>query len=233
MAWPWLWSQRWTDLLFQHWPVEVTKLRPLVPERLDIEQYEGTAWVAVTPFRISRMGFRGAPIPPFAISELNVRTYVTDGRRSGVWFLSLDAASRFFVMAGRGMYRLPYVFAGIRTRREGSRIRYEATRPDGTAFTATYGPSGIAFRPAPGSFDHWCVERYCLYAGAGPRLWRAEIAHAPWELSPATVAIERNDMLSVHGLAASGPAAPPRYASPLDVVIGPPVSLRLFPTGAP
>ena len=217
---PWLWSQRWNDLLFQHWPIEPSALRPLVPEALGIERYNGTAWVAVTPFRISRMGLRGVPLPPFRVPELNVRTYVTDGRRSGVWFLSLDAASRFFVRAGRALYRLPYVYAGIQVRREGSRVHYHAARPEGTTFKAAYHPTGPAVRPELGSFDHWCVERYCLYAGgADSGLWRARIYHPPWELMPAAVAIERNDMLAVHGLAPCGPAAPSRFALPMDVNI--------------
>jgi hypothetical protein len=227
MPWPWLWSQRWSELLFLHWPVDPAALRPLIPTALDIERFDGTAWVAVAPFRISRMRFRGVPLPPFGVPEMNVRTYVTDGRRSGVWFLSLDAASRFFVLGGRALYHLPYVHADIRVRREGAAVHYSAARPDGTTFRAAYQPAGAAVRPEPGSFDRWCVERYCLYAGgAGSSLRRADISHRPWDLMPATVALERNDMLAVHGLSPAGPAAPPRMALPLDVVIWPPTAAR-------
>ena len=217
---PWLWSQRWSDLLFQHWPVDPAVLRPLVPPALNIEEFGGTAWVAVAPFRITRMRFRGVPLPPFGSPEMNVRTYVTDGRRSGVWFLSLDAGSRFFVSAGRALYRLAYVHADIRVGREGHLVRYNSARPDGTTYAATYQPAGVPSRPEPGSFDHWCVERYRLFAGGtGSGLREAEIFHRPWELMPATVTPGRNDMLSVHGITPCGPPAPPRMALPLDVRI--------------
>ena len=58
---------------------------------------------------------RGTPAVPWlsAFPELNVRTYVTCGRKPGVWFFSLDASSALAVAAARAAYKLPYFHSHI------------------------------------------------------------------------------------------------------------------------
>ena len=74
---------RWTNLLFAHWPVPVEAIRPLVPERLEIDTFDGHAWIGIVPFRMEDVAPRFLPaVPgPGAFPELNVRTYVRLGRR--------------------------------------------------------------------------------------------------------------------------------------------------------
>ena len=81
-------AQQWHDLLFIHWPIEVGKLRSLVPEPLVIDSFEGSAWLAVVPFHMSGIHLRGLPTLPklSAFAELNVRTYVTVEGKPGVYF---------------------------------------------------------------------------------------------------------------------------------------------------
>jgi uncharacterized protein len=214
-------SQRWSELTFIHWPVPAGRLRPLVHPALEIQEHGGTAWVAVTPFRIDRMRVGPIPLPPFEMPELNVRTYVAHGARAGVWFLSLDAGSRLAVLGARLSYRLPYVYARMTVQPERSIVSYRSSRPDGTGFRGDTVSHG-GFEPATvGSFDEWAVERYRLYAGqGGSALWTAEIQHDPWRLAEAEVTLQQNDMLAVHGLEATGEAAPARKAAPVDVKIG-------------
>src|SRR5437867_2588447 len=90
---PWVMAQTWHDLLFAHWPVPAVALRPVIPAFLDVDTFEGEAWIGVVPFRMSGVHPRFVPSLPglSAFPELNVRTYVTDGERPGVWFFSLDA----------------------------------------------------------------------------------------------------------------------------------------------
>ncbi len=47
-------AQSWQDLLFAHWPVPAGELRRWVPEQLPLDTFDGTAWIAVTPFRPCR-----------------------------------------------------------------------------------------------------------------------------------------------------------------------------------
>ena len=104
---------RWLDLLFAHWPVPLDVLRPLIPAGLELDTFDGQAWLGVVPFRMEDVGPRFLPAPPGpgAFPELNVRTYVTRRGRGGVWFLSLDAASRLAVEGARAAFHLPYVHA--------------------------------------------------------------------------------------------------------------------------
>lgn len=219
---PWLIRQSWHDLLFLHWPVPAAALRELIPLSLAIEEFAGSAWVAVTPFRMSGIRFRHLPTLPVAsrFEELNVRTYVAYQDWPGVWFFSLDAGSRLAVLAARWLYGLPYVHARMRQRREGEAIVYHSERADGTCFTASYQPSGPAAESKPGSLEYFLTERYCLYAlDRSGTLQRAAIDHVPWPLQPATALVDRNDMLGVHGISAGGPPVTTHFARRLDVEV--------------
>src|SRR5256885_599242 len=47
-----LMRMQWRDLLFMHWPVPVEVIRPLIPrpDRLQIDTFDGMAWVGLVPF---------------------------------------------------------------------------------------------------------------------------------------------------------------------------------------
>src|ERR1700674_1035433 len=96
-------TQSWPDLLFAHWPVDAEKLRALIPERLEIDTFDGRAWLAVVPFRMTNVRLRGTPAVPWlsAFPELNMRTYVTYDGEPGVWFFSLDAGNSLAVAIAR------------------------------------------------------------------------------------------------------------------------------------
>jgi uncharacterized protein len=213
-------GQTWDDLLFVHHRVPVETLRPLVPERLEVQQHSGSAWLAVTPFVVTGLRARGLPAFPFVSSfrELNVRTYVTHDGKPGIWFFSLDASSQLAVEAARRLYRLPYFRADISTRRRGGEILYDCSRDDGKAFSAAYRPDGLVFKPEPGSLEHFLTERYCLYAEHEAELYRAEIHHRPWPLRTAEARIDLNTM-SPFKLPPDEPLT--HYSARQDVVIWP------------
>jgi uncharacterized protein YqjF (DUF2071 family) len=215
----------WHDLLFAHWALAPEALRPLVPPTLSLDTLDGRAWLAVAPFHMSDVAPRGIPALPgvSAFPELNVRTYVTRDGKPGVLFFSLDAGSRLGVEAARLLYHLPYFHAAMSVTPDGAGVRYASRRRDRRApaaeFSARYAPEGPAARPAPGSLEHFLVERYCLYAPApSGRLYRAEIHHAPWPLQPASAAIEANTVAAAAGVRL--PGGPPllHFARRLDVV---------------
>src|SRR5690349_19174042 len=52
---PWIMAQTWHNLLFAHWPVPLAALRPLVPAPLEIDTYDGQAWIGIIAFRLSRV----------------------------------------------------------------------------------------------------------------------------------------------------------------------------------
>jgi uncharacterized protein YqjF (DUF2071 family) len=198
---PWILSQSWHHLLFAHWPVSPEVLRPLIPHGLELDTYEGQAWLGVVPFDIQDFKLRGVVSLPFmsAFPELNVRTYVKTGDKPGVWFFSLDAASKLAVEGARTLYHLPYFNAQMSIRVEGEAIIYSSRRTHRNArpavFQASYRPTGPVYRAQPGALDHWLTERYCLYAAdERGQLFRGEIHHPPWPLQPAEADITMNTM---------------------------------------
>jgi uncharacterized protein YqjF (DUF2071 family) len=216
-------AMRWHDLLFSHWPIDGRFLRPLIPPALQIDTYEGQAWIGVVPFRMT--GVRPRYVPPLpglsAFAEINLRTYVTAENKPGVWFFSLDAANRLAVWGARWTYHLPYYFARISVHEKDGWIVYASTRRSGgtACFAGTYGPTGEPYRAAPGSIDHWLTERYCLYAADGKgRLFRGDIHHTPWPLQPAAAEIQSNTMTAPLGLNLPPTPSLLHFARRLDVI---------------
>lgn len=224
----WVWRQSWCDLLFAHWPIPASVLQPLVPEPLEVQEFDGTSWVGVVPFRMTGVMRRPLPALPYfsAFEELNLRLYVEAQGRPGVWFLSLDAANAVAVWAARRFFHLPYEHAkmSLTVRPEGG-VEYQSSRlsePRGTAFEAIYGPVGEPYCSEPGSLEHWLTERYCLYAQApSGHLYRGEVHHRAWPLQQAEASIARNDLLQPHGLEVSGPPALLHFSRRIDVVVWP------------
>jgi uncharacterized protein YqjF (DUF2071 family) len=219
-------GQTWRRLLFAHWKVRADELRQHVPRPLEVDTFDGAAWLAVTPFVLTGLRARATLPPPLlsAFPELNVRTYVVYGDKPGIMFFSLDAASRLAVLAARRFYRLPYFYARISERRHREQIRYESRRQDGkggdAAFRARYFSRGAPVPAEPGSLDAFLTERYCLYIVDERTPFRAEIHHPPWQLEPAEGEIELNTM-PPPGLALLDQQPLLHFAERQDVLIWP------------
>ena len=114
----WAMTQRWNDLLFAHWPVPAAQMAALLPEGLEADTFQGSAWLGVVPFWMDRIKVRGVPPIPGARSfpDLNLRTYVRDQRTGtpGVYFFSLDAQQSAGSGGGAHFYHLPYYWAEMR-----------------------------------------------------------------------------------------------------------------------
>jgi uncharacterized protein YqjF (DUF2071 family) len=193
---PWVMGQTCDDLLFAHWRVDPGLLRPHVPERLTLDEHQGSAWIGVAPFVVTGLRARGTLPLPYVSSfrELNVRTYVTLDDKPGIWFFSLDLSSRVAVAAARRLYRLPSFPADITFDRSPERVLYECVRNEEKAFSCAYRSLGPPAAPAPESLEQFLVERYCLYAEHERQLFRAEIHHRPWPLEAAEASIDLNTM---------------------------------------
>jgi len=216
--------QTWNDLLFAHWPVEHDSLRPLVPSQLALDRFDGKCWVAVTPFHMTNV--RGRAMPPFPglarFPELNVRTYVTVGGKPGVYFFSLDAASRAAVWGARSVYKLPYFYAQMEVESEGQLIHYRSHRHGGAAeFRGHYRPVRPVRLRENGTLEHWLTERYCLYTLSRGSIYQAEIHHVPWPLQDAEATIESNTMAAAAQIPLPNSAPLLHFAKKLDVLIWP------------
>lgn len=206
--------QRWHDLLFAHWPIPADDMQRLLPDALMVDTWDGEAWVAVVPFRMTHINLRGLPPVPLthAMLEFNVRTYVTYKGVPGVWFFSLDASNRLIVEVARGWYNLPYFNAGMHLNRHSDTVYYAMHRTDRRAnpalFAGSYWPTSDVFFSQPGTLESWLTERYYLYAiDRNSRVYRGRIHHAPWPLQHAGADMHINSATASHGI--NLPATPP------------------------
>jgi uncharacterized protein YqjF (DUF2071 family) len=215
----------WHDLCFLHWRVDAAALAPLVPDGLELETFDGSAWIAVVPFHMTDVSPRGLPrfrrLADFA--ELNVRTYVTAGGKPGVWFFSLDATQPLAVRVARACFHLAYVDARIDTRRLGDVVHYTSERTHlggGVAeLDVRYRPTGPPAEAAAGTLEDFLTARYCLYAATRRgQVLRQDIDHDPWPLQPAEAEIARCTMTRPLGIDLGDEPPLAHFAERLDVV---------------
>jgi len=217
--------QRWRDLLFVHWPVSAERVRPLVPSALALDCRDGLAWITLIPFWIaeSRPSWMPRGLAQ-AFLETNLRTYVRgpDGE-PGIYFFSLEAASAIAVVGARVGSGLPYFPAAMSRRVADDRIVYASRRrlgpPARLAVTWRVGePIGSA---APGSHEHFLIERYTLYVERRAGLFRGRVRHAPYPLRRAAIETLSESVLAAPDL--PRPASPPlcQHSPGVDVDILP------------
>lgn len=229
MAAPWLFRMRWLDLLFAHWPVDGEALRAHLPADVELETFDDRAWLGVVPFTMADVSPRGLPALPrlSRFPEVNVRTYVRHRGVPGVWFLSLDAASRPTVWGGQAVFHLPYHLARMRAGRDeaGFVDSVSRRRAADVRFGARYRAIGPVEAAAPGSFDEWSTDRKRLFSiDRGGTIWRSEIDHAAWPLQPAAGFVAAADVAGALGLSLPDDEEPIlRYAARIDVRGWPPV----------
>lgn len=250
----WAATERWNDLLYAHWPVAASSIAPLVPDGLQVDTFQGTAWLGVVPFWIDRIKIRGVPPIPGALRfpELNLRTYVRDQQTGtpGMYFFSLEANNLLVVGLGRACYRLPYHWAEMsleqRTEREFvfySRRRF-ASRP--VQFRARYrglGPTSKLAECHSGTLEHFLMERSCLFtSNRAGQTFRANLHHVAGPLEEAEADIERNDLAAAVGVELPDEEPVLHYSRRLAVYLWPaqlvrpalmtrPVAAAVTPTG--
>jgi uncharacterized protein len=219
----WIMRQNWGKLLFIHWSIPAHILRPLIPNKLTIDTYNGEAWIGVVPFTM--WGIRAAFVPPVpgihACHELNIRTYVHYEGVPGVWFLSLDANSNLAVWGARTFFFLPYFNAEMRLEQVGAKIHYLSHRTHKNTtpaeFVANWSIGDRLPETQPGSLEFFLTERYCLYSFNKNNLYRCRIHHRPWPLRQATLNSYYSTMLESHGLPAPTSTPLLHYAESLKV----------------
>jgi uncharacterized protein YqjF (DUF2071 family) len=220
---PWNMYQSWYETLFIHWKIPIDQMRTLVPDPLEIDTFDGNAWLGIVPFRVADAHLRHFPRIPFLsdFPELNVRTYVKYKEKPGVYFFSLEAPHIINVELARLFAHLPYMYALMTMRHDDNYTLFESQRfgRSQACMAVSYGPNSNVFLADPGTVDHWLTERYCLYTRKErDGLFRQEIHHAPWPLQRARAMIGFNTMLAPLGL--ETPVEPPllHYAAEQHVV---------------
>jgi hypothetical protein len=226
-------TQRWNDLLLAHWPVSAPKMEALLPQWLEPDTFQATAWLGAVPFWLDRIKIRGVPTIPGMRSfpDLNLRTYVRDRDTGtpGIFFFSVDSSNALAVAAARVVYRLPYHLAEMRleprSEREFAFYSRRRFQRENVIFKVRYrglGPSRKTAEIQAGTLEYFVTERPYLFSTnrAGQPI-RANLHHVPWPLEEAEAEIERNDLAASIGLELPNMEPVLHYSRRLAVYIWP------------
>ncbi|MFT3702455.1 MAG: DUF2071 domain-containing protein [Agriterribacter sp.] len=175
--------QEWNRALFLHWKIPVETLRPLIPEGITIDTFNGECWLSIVAFTMEKI--RPVILPSLgAISnfhEINIRTYVVNNNKPGVYFLSIEAGKTLSVLIAKFLSELPYQKSNIKRTTDDEADHYSSTNfKRGFEFNASF-KIGMPVAQKT-ELEKWLTERYCLYLKNGSKLYRYEIHHKEWGL---------------------------------------------------
>jgi uncharacterized protein len=219
--------QNWYRISFLHWPCDPALLQARLPVGLEIDTFDQTGWVGLTPFHL--MGLRPPFLPAMSyvsdFPEMNLRTYVRGPSGPGIWFFSLDAAAVAAALGARLTYGLPYYWSSMTVRATGrSRIHYTSARAGAAADITVDVGEAIA---RPDDLVLFLTERYRLYTRFLGRLVMAPVEHGPWPLHRAAIVGFQETVRQAANLPAGGDApALVHYSPGVHVRIGAPCPMR-------
>ena len=217
---------RWDEIAFVHWRCEPGAVQRLLPPGLEPDLFEGSAWIGIVPFHasIAPVGFPEVPwISHFP--EMNVRTYVrTADGRSGVWFVTLDAARLTAVAIARATYGVNYRWAKMRFARLGDYVLYESrrrSRKSRRPWCRLALEIGEAQTPSQASaLDHFLTTRWRFFCSPRGRLAEGFVQHDPWPLHAARLLHLEGDLLRSTGITPSDPDPVCHYSEGVPVRMG-------------
>jgi uncharacterized protein YqjF (DUF2071 family) len=194
--------QDWLDLAYVHWRYEPSVVQALLPVGLEVDTFDGSAWVGLIPFSMRRIGLPHGPAVPYlgSFAEVNVRTYVRGHGRPGVWFFSLDVDRLLPALVARISYRLPYCFGRTSHVRTGDTLTTLVRRrwPERVADSRIEITMGAPV--AATELDIFLTARWGLYSRTRRGVRHASVDHEPWPLRAATLNDLDDALVSAAGL---------------------------------
>lgn len=175
----WKYYQEWNNNLFFHWTIPFDILRKCVPEKLKIDTFDGKCYVSLVAFTMQKIR------PKYLLSisfisdfdEVNLRTYIDDDNKKGVYFLNIEAKKLLSIFIAKSVSGLSYQKSNIK--RTGT--RYTSTNiQKGFHLTTEFEiKQELEYKT---ELDKWLTERYCLYLDKDNKLYRYDIHHKEWRL---------------------------------------------------
>lgn len=208
-------TQDWRHLLFAHWSYEPEVVEALLPSHLrdhgvELDTFDGRAYVGLIPFQMRNLRLRGLPKIPTTsdFPEINVRTYVTHRGRPAVWFFSLDTPQVLPTLVARTAFRLPYCLAQasvtVTGSEPGSIVAGSVARRWPQKATSTMA-ARIGQPATPSPLTEFLTSRWGLVAtaslfGRAPAVWYGPIQHEPWPLYEAELLDLDDELFAAAGL---------------------------------
>lgn len=228
---PWVMKQTWHDLLFAHYPVKLELLQKLVPPVIQLDSYNGSAWIGIVPFHVQN--HRARLLPPIPgidrFSQLNIRTYVTVNGKRGVYFIRVDMNHLIAGVLAKTFYYMPFQAATIKMKQNDQTIHFNSQKngQHQFEFQCKYKPITLPFYAAKGSFEQWLVERYSFYAlNKKGEVVRSDILHDYWPLQLVEGEISNHSILLNVGIQVAKDEPILHYAKKMEALLWPVVRVK-------
>ncbi len=217
--------QQWRDLAYIHWRYAPDVVQGLLPAGLEVDTYDGSAWVGLIPFSMRGIGVPRLPAVPYfgSFPEINVRTYVRRDGVPGVWFFSLDVNRLIPAVVARTTYLLPYCWGRAANRIEGGLLRSDVERRwPVRARSHTTVRIGESI-DKPDDLAVFLSARWGLYSrGVFGGLMYAPVDHEPWPLQRAELESIDQNVVQAAGLPAPSGDPHVMFSRGVSVRIGRP-----------
>jgi uncharacterized protein YqjF (DUF2071 family) len=218
--------QQWTELAYFHWPYEPNAVQQLLPPGVNVDTFDGDAWVGLIPFEMRKVQIGSTPPLPWLGSfiEINVRTYVTDslGRRAD-WFFSLDVPRSVIVAVARSMFSLPYCWAQATHVEHEDRHHYEMNRRwprnSGPHADMRFSVGERIEDVAVGDLEHFLCSRWALLTKRRSQLLYGSVHHQRWPLHRVDDVEIDQTIIEAAGLPSPNGAPHALYSPGVDVGI--------------
>lgn len=192
--------QNWERLTFLHWAQRAADVQSRLPRGLEIDTFDGMAWVGLTPFEVTGLRFPGFPVFPgiSRFPEMNLRTYVRgpDGE-PGIWFFTLEADRMAAVLGARISYRLPYHWARMRIEDTNGVLAYNSRGVFDSSEARIEIRRGQPIRP--NELEIFLTARFRLYTLFSHRIAYAQVQHEPWPLHSAEAVTVKQNLVERYG----------------------------------
>lgn len=194
--------QQWRDLAYVHWRYDPSAVAALLPPGLEVDTFDGSAWVGLIPFSMRDIGLARGPSMPYfgSFAEVNVRTYVRVGKIPGVWFFSLDVDRLLPALVARTTYRLPYCWGDTSHHRDGDVLRTVVRRRWPQRVQESRIEIEMGNPLVADEFAVFLTARWGLYSRSRSGLRYAPVDHEPWPLREARVRSVDDVLVQAAGL---------------------------------
>ncbi len=178
----WKYYQEWNNVLFLHWKFTPEELLPLIPKGVELDTFNGDAYLSLVVFTMEKIRPRGFPSLSFisTFHEINIRTYVKDDM-PGVYFINMEGEKELSVRIARLLSGMPYEKAAIKLEvKEKQKTFSSVNKKKGFQLEASFIEKE---QRTKNELDNWLTERYCVYLDKGDKLYRYNVHHLPWDIS--------------------------------------------------
>ena len=177
----WIIQQKWSDVLFVSFEIDFDLLRSELPKELEVDIFNGKAYLSIVPFVMSDIRFFFTPPLPFSkLIELNLRTYVRYKNKPGIYFFTLDSDHMLGNFLAQKIFKLPYRYAILDINIDNK--VYDVQSKNSLSLKVS-----IKDKKIKTDLSNWISERYCLYNIVDGKVFRGDVLHPTWNLKEAEV----------------------------------------------